>query len=45
MKQINVYFDDDEYKKLINKKGKLTWHNFIIKLLKIKLQEGIKNGR
>lgn len=35
MKQINVYFNDDEYKKLKNKKkkSKLTWHDFILKLI------------
>jgi len=43
MKQINVYFDDDEYKKLIEKKGKLTWHNFIIKLLKGGIRQDEKN--
>ena len=33
MKQINVYFDDKEYNKLIDKKKKLSWHDFILKLL------------
>lgn len=33
MKQINVYFDDDEHKKLEKKKDKLSWHDFILKLL------------
>jgi len=33
MKQINVYFDDDEHKKLTERKGNLSWHDFIIKLL------------
>jgi len=32
MKQINVYFDDDEYEELVKAKGDLTWHNFIIQL-------------
>ena len=33
MKSINVYFEDEEYKKLRKKKGDLTWHDFILKLL------------
>ena len=33
MKTINVTFEDKEYKKLIKKKGKLSWHNFIMKLI------------
>jgi len=33
MKQINVYFDDDEHKKLEGKKGKLSWHDFILKFV------------
>ncbi|KKM75454.1 hypothetical protein LCGC14_1390070 [marine sediment metagenome] len=36
MKQINVYFEDEEYKKLVKKKGKLTWHDFILKLIESK---------
>lgn len=32
MKTINVTFEDEEYKRLIRKKGKLSWHDFIIKL-------------
>jgi len=35
MKQINVYFDDEEYHKLIKKKDGLSWHNFILKILKL----------
>lgn len=31
MKNINVMFEDDEYEKLIKAKGKLSWHDFIIK--------------
>ena len=34
MKQINVYFDDDEYKKLIKEKNDFTWHDFILMLVK-----------
>ena len=33
MKQINVYFEDKEYNKLIDMKGKLSWHDFILKML------------
>lgn len=35
MKQINVYFDDDEYKKLVElkEKNKLSWHDLILKLI------------
>jgi len=32
MKQINVYFTDDEYARLIMAKDGLTWHDFILKL-------------
>ena len=33
MKQINVYFDDEELKALKRRKGDDTWHNFILRLL------------
>lgn len=33
MKHINVYFDDIEFQKLIEIKGKESWHDFILKLL------------
>jgi hypothetical protein len=33
VKQINVAFDDEEHKKLELKKGELSWHDFILKLL------------
>jgi predicted CopG family antitoxin len=33
MKTINVTFDDEEYRKLEQKKGKLTWRQFILKLV------------
>lgn len=36
MKQINVYFDDKEYEKLLKEKEKLTWHDFILKLIEVK---------
>ncbi len=34
MKQINVYFDDDEHTDLVTKKGKKTWHDFILELIR-----------
>lgn len=40
MKTVNATFDDEEYKKLIQKKGKLSWHDFIMKLA----EEGCNNG-
>lgn len=40
MKQINVYFDDKEYENLKEKKGDLSWHDFILML--IELKGGIK---
>ncbi len=36
MKQINVYFDDDDYKELIKVKNGLTWHKFILTLIQSK---------
>lgn len=33
VKQINVYFDDEEHKKLEKIKGDLSWHDFIMKLI------------
>ena len=33
MKQINVYFDDEEHKKLEEKKNGTSWHDFIMKLV------------
>jgi len=36
VKHINAYFDEKEYKKLRKKKGDLTWHDFILKLLEKK---------
>jgi len=34
MKQINVYFEDEEYNQLVAKKGKTSWHDFIMKLVR-----------
>jgi len=36
MKQINVYFDDEEYKELLKEKKDLTWHDFILMLIQMK---------
>ncbi len=36
MKQINVYFEEKEHKKLVKKKSGLTWHDFILKLIESK---------
>ena len=33
MKQINVYFEDEEYEKLIKAKQKLSWRDFILTLV------------
>lgn len=30
MKAINVFFDDDEFKKLESKKGKMSWRKAIL---------------
>lgn len=30
MKQINVYFEDEDFEKLNNSKGSLSWKNFIL---------------
>lgn len=34
MKKINVYFEDEEFKKLKEFKEKLSWHDFIMLLTK-----------
>ncbi len=36
MKTINETFTDEEHKELLEKKGDLSWHDFILKLLKEK---------
>ncbi len=33
MKTINVTFEDNEYNRLAEKKGEMSWHEFILKLL------------
>ena len=34
MKSITVYFEDKEFKKLIKSKDTMTWHDFILTLVK-----------
>ena len=36
MKTVNVVFTDEEHKKLVNVKGNLSWHDFILKLVEAK---------
>lgn len=33
MKAINAYFEDEEFEKLVKKKDKLSWHDFIMTLV------------
>lgn len=33
MKQINVYFEDNEFEKLLETKNNKSWHDFILQLL------------
>lgn len=33
MKSINITFEDEEHKKLVEKKKGLSWHDFILKLI------------
>ena len=40
MKNINVVFEDREYRQLIKKKANLNWHDFIMKLS----NGGVKHG-
>ena len=32
MKALNVYFEDQEFELLIKKKGKKSWHDYIMEL-------------
>lgn len=32
MKNINIIFEDKEYKNLVKLKGKLSWHDYILLL-------------
>lgn len=36
MKTINETFTDEEYKKLLKEKKGKTWHDFILRLIKLK---------
>ena len=38
MKTINETFTDEEYTALLEKKEKLNWHDFILKIAKINLK-------
>ena len=38
MKKINETFEDKEYVELIDLKGKLTWREFILQLLKKEME-------
>ena len=42
MKNINITFNDLEYKLLKNKKKNLTWHDFIMTLAKDETKKGGK---
>ncbi len=32
MKKVNLFLDDDQHEKLIEKKGDMTWVEFVMKL-------------
>lgn len=36
MKRILVILEDEEYNKLIEKKGNLSWHDFMLRLLELR---------
>ena len=36
MKQINVYFDDEEFKRMKEEKGDKTWHDFFLEIIELK---------
>ena len=46
MKQLNVYFEDEEYNKMskVKEKLNLSWHDFML-LLTEKEAQIIKNGK
>jgi len=33
MKQLNIYFEDSEFEKLVVKKGKLSWHDLVMSVV------------
>lgn len=37
MKNINITLEDWEYNKLAERKGELSWHNFIMLLAEMKI--------
>ena len=37
MKVINETFEDKDFEQLVKKKGELSWREFILKLLKVKI--------
>jgi len=39
MKSILVYFENKEHDSLIEKKGKMSWHDFILQLIKKEKKE------
>lgn len=43
VKTIAIHLEEYEYDKLIDAKGKLTWHDFIMTL--VKDEEEIKNNK
>lgn len=45
MKSINVYFENKEFEKLSRAKGDLSWHDFIMNLIKNKPKEVKINGK
>lgn len=45
MKQINVYFDNEEYKKLIKNKKNLSWHDFILSLIGVEGKKSKKEAK
>ena len=40
MKTLNLHFEDNEHKRLVAKKGKQSWHDFILTLLDTTTNEG-----
>ena len=33
MKKVNLFLDDDQYDKLVEKKGNMTWVDFVMTLV------------
>jgi len=34
MKTINITFEDEEHEELLKRKGKMSWHDFILEMTK-----------